>query len=46
MKPWLRFYAENKLAWILPILILVGMLIYVAWSESQVPSNPYEYRVD
>ena len=44
MKKMFAYYAENKLTWILPILIVLGLLIWLALSESEVPADPFDYR--
>ena len=46
MPKLLDYYAENKLAWILPILIVIGVIVYLAMTESNVPTDPFDYRND
>ncbi|GJM21616.1 MAG: hypothetical protein DHS20C15_15310 [Planctomycetota bacterium] len=46
MNKLFAYYAENKLAWILPILIVLGLLAWLALTEADVPTDAFPYRDD
>jgi hypothetical protein len=44
MRSLLEFLRTHKLAWMLPILVALALLLVVAWQMSQTPENPFAYR--
>jgi hypothetical protein len=43
MAELLRFLRTHKLAWILPILVFLAVLLLVAWKVARTPRNPFVY---
>lgn len=46
MHDLLRFLAQNKKLWIPPILIFVGLLVWLATTGDDGPAQPFGYRPD
>ena len=44
MSDLIDFYKRNWPYWVLPILIVVGAIVYVAMQDSEVPTDPFDYR--
>jgi hypothetical protein len=38
---WLK---TNKVAWMLPILVFLAVLLVVAWKIAHTPDDPFAYR--
>jgi len=44
MKAMLAYLKSHKLAWMLPILLFLAVLLVVAWKIAQTPDDPFAYR--
>ena len=45
MRGLLRFMRENWFAWLLPFLILMSAIAFLAWKAGQTPDSPFIYDV-
>jgi len=41
-----NYLAINKRYWVVPILLWVILLVYLAWKSAEIPVDPFEYRFD
>ncbi|MEM9800985.1 MAG: DUF5989 family protein [Planctomycetota bacterium] len=39
------FLAERVLAWLLPMIVVFGTLVWLAWKQHAAPASPFTYEV-
>ncbi len=44
MNAVLAYLKTHKLAWMLPILLFLVLLLVIAWKIAQTPDDPFAYR--
>ena len=44
MKGLLDFLRSHPVAWMLPILVFLLLVLFVAWRMLQAPESPFVYR--
>jgi hypothetical protein len=44
MQRLLEYLRTHKLAWMLPILVFLALLLIIAWKIAQTPDDPFAYR--
>lgn len=44
MKEFLDFLKAHPVAWILPIVVFLALLSWVAWQIGATPDSPFVYR--
>jgi hypothetical protein len=44
MKEFFVFLKAHPVAWILPIVVFVALLTWVAWQIGATPDSPFVYR--
>jgi hypothetical protein len=40
----LEYLRTHKLAWVLPIVLFLAVLLVIAWKIAQTPDDPFAYR--